>query len=204
MTATLETSVFVHPSAICDASGIGEGTRVWAFSHVQDGAVVGAHCNIGDHVFVESGAQVGNRVTVKNQVMIWAGVTIEDDVFLGPGVILTNDRYPRSGRMPEVAERYGHHENWRMSTTVCCGASIGAGVILLCGITIGRYATVGAGAVVTRDVADHRLVVGQPARPVGWVCVCGIPLDERRTCHQCGRAYELSGEDVLSLCRGDE
>ena len=96
MTTMTETSVFVHPTAICEAADVGEGTRVWAFAHVLAGATVGCDCNIGDHAFIEGGAQVGDRVTIKNGVMVWEGVTIEDDVFCGPGVVFTNDRYPRS------------------------------------------------------------------------------------------------------------
>jgi UDP-3-O-[3-hydroxymyristoyl] glucosamine N-acyltransferase len=104
-------TAFVHPQALCEGE-VGPGTRVWAFAHVLRGAKVGRDCNVGDHAFIEGGAVVGHRVTIKNQVMIWEGVTVEDDVFLGPGVMFTNDRFPRSGRMPQAMQRYAHKENW--------------------------------------------------------------------------------------------
>lgn len=196
MSSVVESSVFIHPSGICDSRDVGEGTRVWAFAHVLDGAVVGCDCNIGDHAFIEDGARLGDRVTVKNGVMIWNGITIEDDVFIGPGVIFTNDRHPRSPRMPMVAARYRHPENWLAPTRVCQGAAIGAGAVILGGITVGHYAAIGAGAVVTRHVPDHQLVVGNPARFAGWVCVCGVRLDDTLVCPTCERNYELR-EDAL-------
>ena len=198
MTIAVESAVFVHPAAICESRDVGSGTRVWAFAHVLNGATIGRDCNICDHAFVEGGARLGDRVTVKNGVMVWEGVTIEDDVFCGPGVIFTNDRYPRSGRMPEVACRYRQPENWLIPTTVRRGATIGAGAIILCGVTIGRYVSVAAGAVVTRDVPDHRLVVGQPARVTGCVCICGMPLSEDLACSQCERCYRLR-EGMIEL-----
>jgi acetyltransferase-like isoleucine patch superfamily enzyme len=162
-------------------------------------AIVGRHCNIGEHVYVESGAKIGDRVTVKNHVLIWDGVTIEDDVFLGPGAIFTNDRHPRSARSPLAKQRYAHRENWLLSTLVRRGASIGAGAILLPGITIGRYATVGAGAVVTRDVPAYRLIVGNPARLSGWVCLCGLTLDVELRCHGCRRLYCVRADELELL-----
>ena len=186
---SVSTESFVHAAALCESKSIGAGTRIWAFAHVLDGAVIGRDCNICDHAYIEGGARIGDRDTVKNQVMIWDGVTIEDDVFVGPGAIFTNDRYPRSGRMAEVVRRYSQPANWLIPTTVCRGASIGAGAVILCGITIGQYAVVAAGAVVTRDVPDHRLVAGQPAKPCGWACVCGVKLSESLVCPQCGRRF---------------
>lgn len=183
----LSSTVFIHSSAICESHAVGDGTRLWAFSHVLNGAVVGRDCNIGDHVYIEGGARIGDRVVIKNQVMIWDGVTIEDDVFLGPGMIFTNDRYPRSRRMADVSRRYGRREGWLSRTVVRHGASIGAGAVILPGLTIGRYASIGAGAVVTRDVSDHRLAVGNPARIADWVCVCGVPLRGREECRECHR-----------------
>jgi len=177
---------------------VGERTRLWAFSHVLDGAHVGRDCNICDHVYVEGGAQIGDRVIVKNHVMVWEGVTIEDDAFIGPGVIFTNDRYPRSRGLVEVSNHYRRRENWLGSTTIRYGASIGAGAIILAGLTIGRYACVGAGAVVTHDVADHHVVVGNPARVAGWACVCGVPLNDRYCCPRCERRYCLR-DDILVL-----
>ncbi len=194
--STVDSAVFVHPASICESQEIGEGTRVWAFAHVMDGAIIGRNCNVCDHVFIEGGARLGDRVTVKNGVMIWEGVTVEDDVFIGPGVIFTNDRYPRSPRMPELGGRYRRKENWLTSTHIHRGASIGAGAIIVCGITVGRYAGIGAGAVVTRDVPDHQLVLGNPARPTGWLCTCGRPLDDNLTCTECGRHYNLRGDSL--------
>jgi acetyltransferase-like isoleucine patch superfamily enzyme len=157
------------------------------------GARVGACCNICDHAFVESGAVIGDRVTVKNRAMIWEGVTIEDDVFVGPGVIFTNDRYPRSARDPAVPKPA--KSAWLVPTLVCRSATLGAGAVIVCGVTIGRFAMIGAGAVVTRDVPDHRLVLGNPATGRGWVCTCGRPLGTAYSCPACDRRYSvLEGE----------
>ena len=198
MPGVLDSSVSVHPASVCESQTVGEGTRLWAFAHVMDGAVIGRNCSICDHAFIESGARLGDGVTVKNQVMVWDGVTIENDAFLGPGMIFTNDRYPRSPRMAAVATRYRHQRNWLEPTTVRRGATIGAGAIVLCGITIGQHASIGAGAVVTRDVPDHRLVVGNPARIVGWACVCGVPLDQALGCPACARRFEITGDTLVA------
>lgn len=179
----------VHPLALCESDLVGAGTRIWAFAHVMKNARIGEYCNICDHAFVESGAVIGDRVTIKNRAMIWDGVTLEDDVFIGPGAIFTNDLFPRSHRHPDAPPR--PESEWLVRTRVRQNASIGAGAIIVCGHTIGRYATVGAGAVVTRDVPDHRLVVGNPAQVVGWVSVCGRPLDSKLRCLCCGRQYTV-------------
>jgi UDP-2-acetamido-3-amino-2,3-dideoxy-glucuronate N-acetyltransferase len=189
---------FVHPMALCESDRIGEGTRIWAFAHVMDGAVIGAHCNLGGQVFVERGAHIGDGVVIKNGVMVWDGVTIEDYAFIGPGVVFTNDRYPRSRHLPEARERYAVCEQWREPTWVKRGASIGAQATILCGLTIGENAMVAAGSLVTRSVASHRLVAGSPARPVGWVCLCGQRLGEWLACGACARRYRLE-KQVLSL-----
>lgn len=192
MQSVIDSTVFVHPAALCESDTVGEGTRVWAFAHVMKGAVIGRNCSICGHAFIETGARLGNCVTVKNQVMVWEGVTVEADVFLGPGMIFTNDLCPRSQRATAAAARYRHKGNWLRPTTVRQGATIGAGAIILCGVTIGRNASVGAGAVVTRDVPDHRVVVGVPARIAGWVCACGTPLDEALNCPQCQRRFKIA------------
>lgn len=150
---------FVHPKAICDTENIGRGTRIWAFCHIMKDVVIGEDCNFGDGSFVESGVKIGNRVTVKNHISIWNGVEIEDDVFLGPNCVLTNDLYPRS--------KVYHQENVR--TLIKKGASIGANATIICGITLGEYCMIGAGAVVTKDVPAYSLVVGNPARIIGKV-----------------------------------
>jgi acetyltransferase-like isoleucine patch superfamily enzyme len=131
--------------------------------------------------------------------MIWNGVTIEDDVFVGPGAIFTNDRHPRSARMPEVHQRYSRIENWLVPTLVRRGATIGAGAVIMCGTTVGKYSMVGAGAVVTRDVPNHSLVAGSPARPCGWVCICGGGLDDRLVCGNCPRRYESSNKTLVPV-----
>jgi len=180
-----------HPLALCESETVGAGTRVWANAHILPGAFVGCECNIGDGAFIEGGARVGNRCTIKNQVMIWDGVTLEDDVFVGPGVIFTNDQAPRSPRMPQVRKRYAHLENWRALTVVRSGASLGAGSIILPGVEIGQFALVGAGSVVTRDVLPHQVVVGNPARAIGWVCACGLRLDAQQHCEACDTTYDF-------------
>lgn len=184
-----ERATYVHPQAICESDQVGPGTKVWAFAHVMKGSVIGSDCNVCDHAFIESGAVIGDRVTVKNRAMIWDGVVIEDDVFVGPGTVFTNDLYPRSHRDPKAPRRRA--DEWLVRTTVRSGASIGAGAVIVCGHTIGRFATVGAGAVVTHDVPDHRLVVGNPARIVAWVSRCGRPLDDQLRCLSCGCQYTV-------------
>jgi acetyltransferase-like isoleucine patch superfamily enzyme len=182
---TLDPSVFVHPAALCESADVGPRTRVWAFAHVMPGAVVGADCNVCDHAFIESGARLGDRVTVKNNVLVWDRVTIEDEVFLGPNVVFTNDPNPRVA-FKKPPERFA-------PTLVRRGASIGANATIICGVTIGEQAMVGAGSVVTRDVLAYALVLGNPARRFGWVCACGERLDEALACG-CGRRYRILDE----------
>ena len=193
---SIQSQVFVHPQALCESSQVGTGTRIWAFAHVTAGGVVGCDCNLGDGVYVERGATIGNRVTVKNGVMLWAGVTIEDDVFVGPAVVFSNDKYPRSPRMTLAHERYSKTENWLLETRVSRGASLGAGAVILPGICIGNFAMVAAGAVVTRDVPAHRLVVGNPARIAGWVCTCGGKLNASGMCLLCSTQYQIQGDEL--------
>ena len=188
--------LYVHPSALNESDRVGSGTRIWAFAHVMNGAVIGKDCNIGDHCFIEGGAVLGNGVTLKNGVSVWDGVVIEDFVFVGPNAVFTNDRYPRSPRGPAAARRYAS-QDWLIATTLRDGASIGANATLVCGITIGRYSAVAAGAVVTRNVRDFHLVAGCPARSIGYVCKCGRRLaDKAMRCGECGRAYVLSDGDL--------
>ncbi|WP_457184591.1 WxcM-like domain-containing protein [Nocardioides sp. P5_E3] len=152
------TDPFVHPNALCESDNVGAGTRVWAFAHVLPGAVIGADCNICDGVFVENDVVVGDRVTVKCGVQLWDGVRLEDDVFVGPNATFTNDLFPRSREYPESFPQ----------TVVGTGASVGANATILPGVTIGRRAMVGAGAVVTKDVPPNAVVVGNPARITGY------------------------------------
>jgi acetyltransferase-like isoleucine patch superfamily enzyme len=188
----MEGEVYVHPLALNESRTVGAGTRIWAFAHVMKGAVIGRDCNLGDHVFVEAGAVIGDGVTIKNGVCVWEGVTLEDHVFVGPLVAFTNDRHPRSPRGPAARGRYADKASWLVPTRLREGAAVGANATILCGITVGRYATVAAGAVVTRDVRDFRLVAGCPAREMGYVCMCGHSLGSEPpfACPACGRRYE--------------
>ncbi|MCE9553931.1 MAG: N-acetyltransferase [Planctomycetes bacterium] len=181
-------SCYAHPTALVESEAVGSGTRVWAYAHVLKNAQVGENCNIGDHAFVESGAVVGNNVTLKNHVCVWEGVTLEDDVFVGPQVAFTNDRYPRSPRMAEVRGRYADKNLWLVKTVVEQGCSIGANATIICGVRLGRYCVIAAGAIVTKDVEPFALMMGSPARRVGTVCVCGEPLaagGESKSCSNC-------------------
>lgn len=163
---------------------VGKGSRIWAFAHVVSGAVIGEDCNICDHTFVEGKVKVGNRVTLKCGVYLWDGITVEDDVFVGPGAIFTNDPRPRSKKYPVAYPELVLRQ----------GSSIGAGAVILPGLRIGRWSMVAAGSVVTRDVPDHALVVGNPARFRAWICRCveKIAFDAQgcATCN-CGRSYRL-------------
>ncbi len=175
---------FKHPSAlVAPGAKIGKDTRVWAFTNIQDHVVIGERCNICDGCFIEKGVVIGNFVTLKNNVAVFEGINIEDDVFCGTNTAFINDRYPRSHRGADwVLEK----------TLIKKGATIGANVTLLCGITVGQYAFVGAGSVVTRDVLPHEIVVGNPARPKGYACRCGKKLDKNYQC-ACGFRYRLDG-----------
>ncbi len=176
-------SYFVHPQALVETDSIGEGTRVWAFAHVMQGATVGQNCNICDHAFVESGVVIGDGVTIKNGVAIWDGVTLASHVFVGPNAVFTNDLNPRA----EVKK--GHDQF--VPTHVQEGATIGANATIVCGVTLGRYCFVGAGTVVIRDVPPYALVVGNPARQIGYMCECGESLPESLAC-VCGNRFEPS------------
>jgi len=186
--ATIETarSYMAHPLALVECDQIGEGTRIWAFAHVMKDARIGRDCNIGEHCYVEQGVTLGNNVTVKNGVNLWTGVTIEDNVFLGPNCVLTNDPNPRA-YIKKSADSL-------VDTVIRSNASIGANATIVCGITIGRYAFIGAGTVVIRSVPDFALVVGNPARQIGWMCVCAqrIPMIAAKdvlSCPHCRRDY---------------
>jgi UDP-2-acetamido-3-amino-2,3-dideoxy-glucuronate N-acetyltransferase len=180
---------YAHPSAVIDQPcEIGIGTKIWHFSHIMSGAKLGEGCNLGQNVVVSPGVRVGSNVKIQNNVSVYTGVELEDDVFCGPSMVFTNVTNPRS----HVARK-----NEYKRTLVKRGATLGANSTIVCGTTIGRYAFVGAGAVVTRDVPDYALMLGVPAKRCGWVCSCGVRLEENESpkCFACGRCYSiLDGE----------
>lgn len=191
------TNYFAHESCfIDDGCVIGEGSKIWHFTHVMAGARIGRCCNIGQNVVVSPGAIIGDNVKIQNNVSIYTGVILEDDVFCGPSMVFTNVVNPRS----HVSRK---HEYQR--TLVRQGATLGANSTIVCGHVIGRYAFVGAGAVVTRDVPDYALVVGSPARVSGWVCACGVKLaagvrpPRLERCDSCGRTYAADEAGTLRL-----
>ncbi len=181
---------WVHETAcVDDPGGIGEGTHVWHFSHIAKEARVGPRCSIGQNVYVAPGAVVGAGVKIQNNVSIYDGVTLEDGVFCGPSVVFTNVINPRS----HISRKHEFRP-----TLIRQGATLGANATILCGITIGRFAFVGAGAVVTRDVPDFALITGNPGRQQGWMCQCGIKLKlpvkvtrKRISCEVCGYRYRF-------------
>jgi len=198
-------NLFVHPQALCESKQIGANTKIWAFAHVMDGAIIGDNCNIGGHAFIESGAIIGNGVTIKNQVMIWEGIIIEEGVFIGPGVIFTNDSYPRSPRLNDlnISKRYSTKESWLKKTYVKYGATVGAGSIITPGITIGNYALIAAGAVVTKNVQDHQLIKGISGKPVGWVGCSAKPLRQLEKdiwiCDETGKQFYLAENGLVLI-----
>ncbi len=190
--------VFVHPSSYVDEPcEIGPGTKIWHFCHVMAGSKIGARCTIGQNVVIAPHVTIGDNVKIQNNVSVYTGVVLEDDVFCGPSMVFTNVVNPRS----HVSRK---HEF--LATRVKRGATLGANCTIVCGHTIGAYAFVGAGAVVTRDVPDYALVVGNPARRIGWMCACGLRLRPEPgqpeaadlSCGGCGARYRLSAAGVLS------
>ncbi len=182
----------LHPTVIVDEGArIGSGTVIWHFSHIMGGAVIGENCTIGQNVFIASGAEIGNGVKIQNNVSVYTGVTCEDDVFLGPSCVFTNVVNPRSA-IPRKEEF--------KKTLVARGASIGANATIVCGCTIGAYALVGAGSVVTKDVLPFALVMGNPAKQTGWVGEYGnkLDFDENGTaiCRESGQVYQLKSGRV--------
>ncbi|RVU42158.1 N-acetyltransferase [Lujinxingia sediminis] len=178
---------WAHPSAIIDEGAhLGGGTRVWHFAHVCAGATIGQRCSLGQNVYVAPSAKIGDGVKIQNNVSIYDGVILDDDVFCGPSVVFTNVRHPRA----HVSRRHAYQ-----TTRICRGATLGANATVVCGVEVGEFAFVGAGAVVTADVAPYALVVGQPARQIGWSCRCGLTLpapESQCTCTECGQRYTLS------------
>jgi Serine acetyltransferase len=182
------TPASIHATAVVDEDvRIGAGTKIWHFSHILSHTDIGEGCNIGQNVVIGPHVRVGSGCKIQNNVSIYQGVTLEDDVFCGPSMVFTNVYNPRANirRMDEARE-----------TLVRQGASIGANATIVCGTTIGRFAFVGAGAVVTRDVPDHALVYGNPARQHGWVCRCGEKLGTGLACPACGVRYQKQEQGV--------
>ena len=189
---------YVHPTAIVENSAkIGKGTKIWHFAHVREGAEIGVDCVLGHAVYVGKDVKIGDRVKLENRATVYRGVMIEDNVFVGPHVTFTNDPYPRS-----------LSTDWAIVPTfVKSGASIGAGVVIMCGVTIGKFALIGAGSVVTNDIPPHALAYGNPATIKGFVCKCGRRLEKRKAeqrrvlmrCPLCNVKYKIPREDYLKL-----
>ncbi|MGK7344293.1 MAG: DapH/DapD/GlmU-related protein [Candidatus Nitrospinota bacterium M3_3B_026] len=188
----------IHETAIIDEGvTIGEGTRIWHFSHVLGGSVIGERCNIGQNVVIGPRVTIGDGCKIQNNVSVYEGVTLEEDVFCGPSMVFTNVINPRAHIVRK--DQY-------LPTVARKGATIGANATILCGVTLGRYCLVGAGAVVTKDVPDYGLMVGAPARRRGWVCACGVSLTldgGRAECSECGGVYRLVN-DLLQPAMADQ
>jgi len=187
-----------HSSAVIDAGcQIGEGTKIWHFSHVMSGAKLGKHCNLGQNVVISPGVTIRDRVKIQNNVSVYTGVELEDDVFCGPSMVFTNVINPRS----HVSRKDEYQR-----TLVKKGASIGANATIVCGTTLGRYSFVAAGAVVTKDVADYALMLGVPAQRAGWMCYCGVRLEDATsepTCESCGRHYRVEANSCTEVGQRD-
>ena len=183
MSVDLVATVFIHEKALVESAEIKENTRIWAFAHILNGAKIGSNCNINDHTFIEGDVIIGNDVTIKCGVYLWNGVRIDDRVFIGPNATFTNDIRPRSKR---YLDKF-------YNTYIKEGASIGANATIICGITIGKWALVGAGSVLTKDVPDYALVSGNPARIKGYVCECGenLNFDKNVAKCKCNKIYKL-------------
>lgn len=185
---------FVHPSSCIDeGADIGEGTQIWHFCHVMGTARIGKGCNIGQNVFVDAQVRIGNGCKLQNNVSVYRHVTLEDHVFCGPSMVFTNVYNPRANLKKMDQAR---------PTLVKEGASLGANCTIVCGISIGRYAFIGAGAVVTRDIPDHALVYGNPAKVQGWVCACGEKLDAQLACPACAARYARGVQGLHPLKPG--
>jgi UDP-2-acetamido-3-amino-2,3-dideoxy-glucuronate N-acetyltransferase len=187
----MDKNYFVHESSYVDDNvKIGDGTKIWHFSHIMSACEIGEKCNIGQNVVISSGVKLGKGVKIQNNVSVYTGVICEDDVFLGPSCVFTNVVNPRS-----FIERKSEYRE----TIISKGASVGANVTIVCGHNIGKYALIGAGAVVTKNIPDYALVVGNPARILGHVCECGERLefkDEQTVCSVCGKKYRKDKEKV--------
>jgi UDP-2-acetamido-3-amino-2,3-dideoxy-glucuronate N-acetyltransferase len=185
---------FAHESAYIDnGATIGDGTKIWHFCHVMGGAEIGAHCSLGQNVFVANRVKIGDHVKLQNNVSVYEGVILEDYVFCGPSMVFTNVKTPRAAYPRNTRDDY-------LTTHVKYGASIGANATVICGVTIGEWAFIAAGAVITKDVPPYALMAGVPARRVGWACECGVTLafvGEGATCGNCGKRYRQIDENGI-------
>ncbi len=184
-------NIIIHPSSIVDTQDIGQDSKIWAFVHILAGVKIGNNANICDHCFIEDEVIIGDNVTIKSGVWIWNGVIIGDNVFIGPSVAFANDKYPRSKNVCFAKKR----------TILNNGCSIGANSTILPGITIGNYAMIGAGSVVTKNVNDYEIVYGNPAVPKGYVCQCGVKMNFTHNAFQCacGLSYEKNDEQIVLI-----
>lgn len=174
---------YIHPSSIVDRDvKVGDGTKIWHFSHIQSGARIGKNCSFGQNVNVSNNVKIGDGVKVQNNVSIYEGVELEDYVFCGPSMVFTNDLTPRA--------RYPKGQKGYKKTLIRHDATLGANCTIVCGHIVGEFATVAAGAVVTQDVKPHALVAGVPAKQIGWVCECGQVLNKKLCCSYCKRKYQ--------------
>lgn len=187
-------SYFVHESSYVDEGAkIGEGTKIWHFCHISSGAEIGSKCSIGQNVFVAKNVKIGNNVKIQNNVSVYEGVILEDYVFCGPSMVFTNVKTPRCAYPRNTSADY-------LKTLVKKNASIGANATVVCGVTIGEWAFVAAGAVVTKDVPSYALVAGIPAKVIGWACECGLTLNFNRDkahCQECGKEYQKQSETQI-------
>lgn len=185
----------VHKSAIVDSGAIiGDDTKIWHFSHICGGAVIGKNCSFGQNVFIGNDVQIGNNVKIQNNVSVYDAVILEDDVFCGPSMVFTNVYNPRS----HIVRKHEYRK-----TLVQKGATIGANATIICGVTIGRYAFIGAGSLIRKDVKPYAIMVGVPAKCIGWMCKCGIKLtgltDNDLLCKQCNSRYRLNAGNCEAI-----
>ncbi|MDD3127256.1 MAG: N-acetyltransferase [Candidatus Izemoplasmatales bacterium] len=183
---------FVHESSYIDSNvKIGQDSKIWHFSHIQSGAVIGEKCSIGQNVNISTNVKIGNFVKIQNNVSVYEGVELEDYVFCGPSMVFTNDLTPRS-KYPKGSSHY-------LKTLVKYGATIGANATVVCGHTIGKWAMIASGAVVTKDVPNYALFAGVPAKKIGWVCECGARLNETLKCNVCNRLYKEEEFNLIEI-----